>query len=63
VHGTDMPGFKQPEAHASGIRVSYAELPDGAQISFETPAPHLLTAIHRWCGARLSEHGADARAE
>jgi hypothetical protein len=23
----------------------------------------LLTALHRWFGAQLSEHGADARAE
>jgi len=24
---------------------------------------HLLTAIHRWFGAQLSEHGADAKAK
>jgi hypothetical protein len=38
-------------------------LSDGAEITFKTTDPHLLTAIHRWFGAQLSEHGADAKAE
>jgi hypothetical protein len=41
----------------------YSDLPDGAEITFKTTDPQLLTAIHRWFGAQLSEHGADAKAE
>lgn len=63
LHGADMPGLKELEANASRIRIVYSELPDGAQITFKTKSLHLLTAIHRWFGAQLSEHGADARAE
>ena len=63
LHGPGMPGLKELHAHASEIRVSYSELPEGAQITFETEDLGLLTAIHRWFGAQLSEHGADARAE
>jgi len=63
LHGADMPGLKELQAHASEIRVSYSELSEGAQITFETEDLRLLTAIHRWFGAQLSEHGADARAE
>lgn len=63
LHGTDMPGLKELRAGASGIKVSYAELSAGAEITFETTDLHLLTAIHRWFGAQLSEHGADAKAE
>jgi len=63
LHGKDMPGLKELEAGASGIKVSYEKLTAGAQIKFETTDLHLLTAIHRWFGAQLSEHGADARAE
>jgi hypothetical protein len=63
LHGADMPGLKELQGHASEIQVSYSELPDGAQITFETEDLRLLTAIHRWFGAQLSEHGADARAE
>jgi len=63
LHGSDMPGLKALQAGASGIKVSYAALSDGAEITFETTDLHLLTAVHRWFGAQLSEHGADAKAE
>jgi len=63
LHGAAMPGLKELRAGAADIAVAYAELPAGAEISFETNDLHLLTAIHRWFGAQLSEHGADARAE
>lgn len=63
LHGTEMPGLKELQAGASRVTVVYSELPDGAQIAFQTSDLHLLTAIHRWFGAQLSEHGADARAE
>jgi hypothetical protein len=63
LHGANMPGLNKLREGASRIRVSYADLPNGAAITFETTDLHLLTAIHRWFGAQLSEHGADARAE
>lgn len=63
LHGSDMPGLKELEANASHIEVSYSELPEGAQIIFKARSLRLLTAIHRWFGAQLSEHGADAKAE
>lgn len=63
LHGSDMPGLKELEANASQISISYSELPKGAQITFKTKSLRLLTAIHRWFGAQLSEHGADAKAE
>jgi len=63
LHGTDMPGLKDLQAGATHIKVSYSALPTGAEITFETTDLHLLTAIHRWFGAQLSEHGADARSE
>ena len=63
LHGANMPGLKELQLGAQRVKVSYADLPDGAVITFETTDPHLLTAIHRWFGAQLSEHGADAKAE
>jgi hypothetical protein len=63
LHGADMPGLKELQAGASQIKVSYAALPVGAEITFETADLQLLTAVHRWFGAQLSEHGADARSE
>ena len=63
LHGLDMPGLEDLQAGGAGIKVSYAALPLGAELTFETTDIHLLTAIHRWFGAQLSEHGADAKAE
>lgn len=63
LHGATMPGLRELQAGADHIDVSYTELPTGAAITFHTTDLQLLTAIHRWFGAQLSEHGADARAE
>ena len=63
LHGATMPGVSELKVHHAEITVSYAELPLGAALVFETQNRHLVTAIHRWFGAQLSEHGADARPE
>jgi hypothetical protein len=63
LHGADMPGIKDLQTGAAQIKVSYSALPTGAEITFETTDLHLLTAVHRWFGAQLSEHGADATSE
>ena len=63
LHGANMPGLKELQFGAKRVKVSYSELADGAEIAFKTTDLHLLTAIHRWFGAQLSEHGADAKAE
>lgn len=63
LHGTGMPGLEDLQNGASRIKISYAALPSGAEIVFETTDLHLITAVHRWFGAQLSEHGADARSE
>jgi len=63
LHGATMPGLKDLQAGAAQIKIVYSALPAGAEISFNTADLHLLTAIHRWFGAQLSEHGADAMSE
>ena len=63
LHGAGMPGLRELEAGAALVTVTYSDLPKGGQITFTTADLHVLTAIHRWFGAQLSEHGADAQAE
>jgi len=60
LHGTDMPGLQDLTAGASKITVEYTALANGAQITFTTPDEHLVTALHQWFGAQLSDHGHDA---
>ena len=57
LHGANMPGLKELQFGARRVKVSYSELADGAEIAFTTADPHLLTSIHRWFGAQLSERG------
>jgi hypothetical protein len=63
LHGANMPGLADLQAGAAQVKVAYSALPNGAEITFTTKNRHLLTAIHRWFGAQLSEHGADATSE
>lgn len=63
LHGRGMPGLAELREKPSAVDVSYSELPAGAQLRFETKDLGLVTAIHRWFGAQLSDHGSDARAE
>jgi hypothetical protein len=60
LHGGDMPGVKELARGAAQIKIEYIALPNGAQITFTTQDLPLITAIHRWFGAQLSDHGSDA---
>lgn len=63
LHGHQMPGLAEMKAGARRMKITYQPLANGAQIRFQTSDIKLVTAVHRWFGAQLSEHGADARAE
>ncbi len=60
LHGRDMPGLTELAAGSDRLRVAFQALSDGARITFSTDDPLLLTAVHRWFGAQLSDHAADA---
>lgn len=57
IHGEDMPGLAQLKAGAAKIDVRYTALSDGAQIRYTTKDAKLITALHRWFDAQLSDHG------
>lgn len=60
LHGAEMPGVKELAGSTTQVKIEYTTLPNGAQITFTTQDLHLITAIHRWFGAQLSDHGSDA---
>ena len=63
LHGHGMPGVRELQAGASHVKITYRSLPRGGEIRFRTHDIRLVTAVHRWFGAQLSEHGSDARAD
>ena len=54
IHGEDMPGLAPLKAGAAKIDV---RLPDGGQIRYQAKDPKLVTALHQWFSAQLSDHG------
>ena len=61
IHSGDMPGLSELKAAKPGeIKIEYKVLPIGAQISYSTDLPQLITAIHRWFDAQLSDHARHA---
>lgn len=57
IHGMDMPGLKELEAGAARVNVTYADLPDGAQITYASTEPALISALHSWFDRQVADHG------
>ncbi|KVD85857.1 aspartate carbamoyltransferase [Burkholderia ubonensis] len=63
IHGKNMPGLEALRAARPGeLEVSYRDLPNGGEIAYRTDQPRLVTALHQWFDAQLSDHGHDAMA-
>jgi hypothetical protein len=63
IHGQEMPGLAALRDSAGRIEVVYADTPDGARITYSTGEARLVTALHAWFDAQLSDHGGHATAE
>ncbi|GIH81095.1 hypothetical protein [Planobispora longispora] len=60
IHGERMPGLRELSAGYRRIAVSYEELADGAGLTYTTSDPALVTALHAWFDAQVSDHGEHA---
>jgi len=60
IHGADMPGLKALHAGSARVSVRYADVPNGARITYATTDLALVAAIHAWFKAQVSDHGAHA---
>ena len=57
IHGEDMPGLAPLKIGAAKIDIRYTALSDGAQIRYTAKDSKLVTALHCWFDAQLSDHG------
>lgn len=62
IHGHDMPGVAELTARYADVTVTYADTPDGAQLTYTTEDPQLVDAIHAWFDRQVMDHGDDAEA-
>ena len=53
MHGMDMPGSQELAAGYGRVRVSYADLPDGGQVTYAATDAALVQALHAWFDRRL----------
>lgn len=61
IHGGDMPGLAQLKAAPAGqVSITYQDVAGGAELTYRTANADLVTALHAWFDAQLSDHGADA---
>jgi hypothetical protein len=61
VHGKNMPGLNElKNAEPDSIVIQYRELTNGAEITYSTKIQTLISAIHQWFDAQLSDHARHA---
>ncbi len=61
IHGDEMSGLAQLKAAKPGqISIAYMDVARGGELSFRTTEPSLVSALHAWLDAQVSDHGADA---
>jgi hypothetical protein len=56
IHGMNMPGVSTLEQGAARVTVEYADLPDGARVTYSSTESNLVTAIHDWFDRQVSDH-------
>jgi hypothetical protein len=61
THRTDMPGLAQLSAARPGqISITYKDVKAGGELTYRSDDPKLVSSLHAWFDAQLSDHGADA---
>jgi hypothetical protein len=56
IHGMDMPGVNELKQGAARVTVVSAQTPDGAQITYTSTEPTLISALHAWFDRQASDH-------
>ncbi len=60
IHGGSMAGLAELQRGARYVNVAYAEIHNGATVTFRTKNKRLISAVHQWFAAQVSDHGHDA---
>jgi hypothetical protein len=61
IHGDDMPGLHALVMGHERLQITYREVARGGEIRYASDDPELVTAIHAWFDAQLSDHGEHAQ--
>lgn len=61
IHGGDMPGLHTLVMGADRLTVEYRDVPGGGEIRYGSADEKIISAIHEWFAAQLSDHGEHAQ--
>ncbi|MCB9099972.1 MAG: aspartate carbamoyltransferase [Anaerolineales bacterium] len=61
IHGENMAGLHQLMMGYQNINLEYSDIENGAQILYTTDDAEMVTALHTWFDAQLSDHGPHAQ--
>jgi len=63
IHSAEMPGLADLKAAKRGqLSIDYKDVDAGAELTYRTADAKLVSALHQWFDAQLSDHGTDAMA-
>lgn len=60
IHGDAMPGLADLREGYTAIRVTYADVAAGGEVTYRTTDTALVQALHEWGLAQVSDHGEHA---
>jgi hypothetical protein len=60
IHGDDMPGLSALRMAEGRVAAHYTDTADGATITYTTTDAALVSALHAWFDAQVSDHGPHA---
>ena len=61
IHGDNMAGLHQLMTGYQHITLEYSDIENGGQILYTTADSEMVTALHNWFDAQLSDHGPHAQ--
>ena len=61
IHGENMAGVHQLMSGYQQITLEYSDLENGGQILYTTADAEMVTALHAWFDAQVSDHGGHAQ--
>lgn len=60
IHGSSMPGLVVLKDRFDEVEVDLRPHPSGATLTYISPEPEVIAAIHAWFDAQVSDHGSHA---
>jgi hypothetical protein len=62
IHGETMPGLATLRTAGTKLKVTYRNVPNGSEVTYQSDDRAVIDAIAAWLDAQLHDHGQHAEA-